>query len=607
MLRKLAIIGLALLIAGTVIADVRIDWAGKLYNQMRWTTGAPGYGAHTNIWASRNNERFGNFVRSEAEFEMNATVTQYVKVYLRMKTIFDSDDPGEPNDNSANASAWQTYWTHDSGWFKLRGFRIDYMPPWENVDMISLGTPMGLGFSRWFMADRRYIDRDNAKGIYVKGHFGDVKWNVIRMWQPNWQGYDWNTGSFLAEDATYALNFNTVLNDVFGINVDGVMYIDTEFDPEDYDVNSSADDEPDGSMGTIPRYLAYGGGLSGNYDFSDVMGIEFNAMMTGQKHHQEQADADEDNIVDGWADWWPSPMYTSVMSPSGYLSFLTTDPFDNGFSPNFQFFYIHHNYISYWGSRREHDLLMIDGGIDGIRNTYGDRLGLNTFLWGGDQIGVRHYFRDNEFLRLGEGLVESPVGYWGGTFDFDFDLDNITLMGQFNYLGATDNTGGKVNEEDPNFDGPDSLMIYLPARDFSGLVGSVGVMSQVSGIDVGLEGRYGMWSDGYDKDDEYDDMTTKAMVIELMAGKQLTDALHAELKPRYQSVVDEYGEDADCTCTTNDIVIAHKWVYNFGGFDFWLRAEHLFRTSKYEYEETREEEKDEFSSHTIHAAWEVKF
>jgi hypothetical protein len=529
-----------------------------------------------------------------------------VKVYLRIKTIFDSDDPGSSNDNSANASAWMTYWDDSTGWFKLRGFRIDYMPPCEIVDQITLGTPMGLRFSRWFMADRRYIDRDNAKGIYVMGHFGDMKWNFIRMWQPNWQGFDWGTGSFLAEDATYAFNINNNFTDEFYLAFDGVMYMDTEFDPEDVD-NPNWDgvtdaDDSDGAMAAMARYIAYGLGISGTYDFSDVMGIGYNVMYTGQMHDEDSADEDGDNIVDSWADWWPSPRYTSVGSPSFILTLNSTDPFDNGFSPKAQFFMIDHNYISYWGSRREHDLLMIDGGIDGIRNVYGSRLGLNTFLWGGDQIGVRHEFRDNDFLRLGEGLVESPVGYWGGTFDFDFDLDAATIMGQFNYLGATDNTGGATDEDDPNFDGDGDY--FMAPRDFSGMVGGLGVMTQVSDIKLGVNVRYGNWTNGVDEDNDADDMTTTAIVIEPVISKQLTNALNVELKPRYQTVVDEYGKDADSKSTCNDIVIQHKWVYNFGGFDFWLRGEHVIGSSEYE---TNRGDKYEYMTNTLHAAWEVKF
>ena len=58
-------------------------------------------------------------MRTEVEFEINATISQYVKAYLRAKTIFDADD----TDENPNAAAWQTYWDAKTGWFKLRGFR----------------------------------------------------------------------------------------------------------------------------------------------------------------------------------------------------------------------------------------------------------------------------------------------------------------------------------------------------------------------------------------------------------------------------------------------------------------------------------------------------
>jgi len=115
MTKKLLVIGLVLLFVSSVFAEVRVDFGGNLYNQMRWTNAVGGYGPHTSPGAGRDNERFGNFVRSEAQFEVDASVSQYVKVYLRVKTIFDSDDPGDPNDNSANASAWMTYWDDSTG------------------------------------------------------------------------------------------------------------------------------------------------------------------------------------------------------------------------------------------------------------------------------------------------------------------------------------------------------------------------------------------------------------------------------------------------------------------------------------------------------------
>ncbi|MBL7148689.1 MAG: hypothetical protein ISS80_01315 [Candidatus Cloacimonetes bacterium] len=610
-MKKLLIIVLVMLMAGYAFAQVNVDVAGKIYNQFRWTDAISSMGAHTeHAWAaSRDDVLKGNFVRSEVEFEVNATVSKYVKTYLRIKTIFDADDGNSSVE--ANASTWQTYWDANTGWFKLRGFRIDYLPPWNSVDVIQLGTPMGLGFSKWFMADRRYIDRDNAKGIYIKGNFGDkAKWNLIRMWQPNWQGWNWNTGDFKAEDGTWALNVNSQPMDNFGIAFDAVWYADTEFDSEDIEnpnfapADTTDIDDPNGIMTTKEIYQAFGFGLSGNYDLSDAVSFGFNGMFTGQSI-DDALDADEDNIIDGFGGWEPCPQYASIFAPSFIFNIKTTDPFEIGFSPNLQFFNISHNYVSYWGSRREDDLLMINGGIDGIRNTYGEDLGLNTFLWGGTQNGVRHEFRDNDNLRLGEGLVESPVGYWGGTFDFNYDFDVITLLGQFNYIGRTDDTGGVIDEEDPNFDGPDSLMIYMPAHDFSGMVAEFGLKGKAGKINYGLGFRYGNWVDNKKKDID-DDFARTAMVIQPSFGLQLTDALNFELKPAYMTITDEMTDeiDGDTSMETSNIVISHKWVYNFGGFDFWLRGEHQIKSFDDKVDATEE---FDLSGNTLHAAWEVKF
>lgn len=460
---------MCLLMASMAFAQAKIDLKGTIYNQLRWTDGTAMMGAHTeNPWnGGRADVHKGNFLRSEVEFEVNATISKYVKAYLRMKTIWDADDGNSSVE--ANAAAWQTYWDANTGWFKLRGFRIDLMPELSFVDQIQMGTPMGLGFSKWFMADRRYIDRDNAKGIYIKGSFGESKWNLIRLWQPNWQGWNWNTGDFKAEDGTWAFNFNTDVMEEHHINLDAFWYADTEFDPTDPENPnySNGDDDPNGMMETKEMYQNMGFGLSGKWNLTDMYTLDYNVMYTGSMV-DDSLDVNEDNIIDGYGGWEPVPQYAKVWAPSGVVTFTGTDPFEVGFSPAFQFFYIHHNYTSFWGSRREDDMLLIEGGIDAMRNTYGERLGLNAFMWDSDQNAVRHEFRDNENLRLGEDLVESPVGYWGATLDLKQDMDMMSIKGQLNYLGRTDNTGGATDEEDDLYEGSGTM--YMPAHDFTGMV-----------------------------------------------------------------------------------------------------------------------------------------
>jgi hypothetical protein len=384
---------------------------------------------------------------------------------------------------------------------------------------------------------------------------------------------------------------------------DAFWFADTEFDPEDPEnpPNYTGTEDPNGSMSTMEMYQNFGFGLMDKCDVSDVMSLDFNIMYTMCKA-DEALDADEDNIIDGYGFWEPVPKYASVGAPSGVFTLRTTDPFDMGFSPNFQFFYIDHNYTSFWGSRREDDMLMINGGIDAMRNTYGERLGLNAFLWDSDQNAVRHEFRDNENLRLGEDLVESPVGYWGATLDLQEDMDMMTIKGQFNYLGRTDDTGGATDTEDGLYDGNDPTLEFMAPHDFSAMVLDLGLSGRAAGWNWGFDFSYGMWEDLLNGDIDTDDMATTAMVLMPKIGKQLTSSIGFEFYPAYQMVTDEMG--GETSFEYNQIVLGHKWVYNMGGFDFWLRGEHKIYTPD---DQNSAVDDYKLSSNTLQAAFEVKF
>jgi len=595
-MKKALVVVACLMMVGVMFAQAKIDVGTTIYNQYRFTDAAGWWngnmGASVVPWAGRWNTQKGNFMRTEVQFEVNATISKYVKAYLRMKTIWDADDT---NDTSPNAAAWETYWTASSGWFKLRGFRIDVMPgtPWLN--QIQLGTPMGLPFSKWILSDRRYIDRDNAKGILVMGNVGDMwKWNLARMWMPNWQTVNWgDSNQFKAEDGAWAINFNGAPMDNFTIGFDALLYNDNEFDLDDPDnINGTSTEDPNGALDIKALYQAYGVALYGNYDFTDVMGLKYNIMYTGQMADKD-LDPDEDNILSpaSWGGYGPHPIWAEVAAPSFVFTFNTSDPFDMGLTPKLEAFYIDHNYVSWWGSRREDDVLLINGGINGLNN-------LNTFLWGGGQSPV--IFVDNDNLRLGEGLYESPVGYWGGTLDLAYDLDALTVTGQFNMLGRTDNTGGSADEEETLYEGSGTM--YKPAHDFTGTVADLGLKGKVMDWNWGFDFHYGMWEDLFDGDIDTDDMATTAMVLMPKIGKQLTSAIGFELTPAYQMVTTEVG--GETAFEYNQIVIAHKWIYNLGGFDFWLRGEHKIYTPD---DQVAATDDYKLSSNTFHAAFEVKF
>jgi hypothetical protein len=640
----------------------KLDIAGKLYTQYRWTNAS---GA--NYWVSdnfggysagptnfpqygRHDKKFGNFMRSEAEVEFNAMASRYVRLYLRFKTIFNSNETGGLGEHSA--SSWADDWDNTRGFLKLRGFLINLNPEFgvdfidNYVDRIELGTPMGLPFNRWFVADRRYIDRDNLKGIVFRGNGGEmVEWNIARMWNATYMGPAWGgINEFKTEDATYAMNLMAMLSEQMTLDFNTMWYSDANLNPKDFDSpnynpdldEAETEDDMDGNITRDDDYNQLGLALNLKYDVSEAMSLEALGMFTKQMY-PDRMDLNEDNIADplAWVGhdtpphWWgTNEPYADVSTMNGILTFRSTDPFGNGVSPRFEVFYLDHNLYNPYGSRREHDMLLMHGGINPIRYTAADdgegqrqHQSLVAFLYDGGQSATNVALTDNNFLRLGETFYESPIGYMGGTFDLGVDLDMVSLNAQFNYILATDNNDGAIDEEDENYEGvapdddnPDghaTQWYYQKPRDFSGMVGDFSAKTKVNDYGLGFIVKYGMWADVKANADESDgifDVEMNAMVAEFMVEKQLTDKLNLEIRPRYQEVIFTESYDAgDNEYTNNDIVLRHKWVYAFGGFDFWLRGEHFMRTFSQEPAAGEAPDDLDLNWSTIHAAFEVKF
>ncbi len=643
MTKKLLIIGLVLLFVTSVFAEVRVDWGGKIYSQYRWTnssgniywnSGSFGsFSSGASMWPGygRGDKKYGNFMRTEVEFEVNATVSQYVRAYIRTKTIFNSDE--STGDGESSASSWADDWDDSRGFFKLRGFLIQVNPNIEFIKQIELGTPMGLPFNKWLVSDRRYIDRDNIKGIVVRGaEIGEIfSWNLARMWNAGYMGPGWNgVNSFRSEDATYALNFGfNPMEDKWITNLDMMMFSDGNLDPEDDDV-AGVDD------GTVDRrndFQEIGFSLDSDFNITDEVGVNLVGIFTMQKYADE-LDVNEDNIADNlsWVTMQTPPhwfgineVYADVNTFSGIFTLNTTDPFGIGFTPKAQVFYLDNNLYTPFGSRREDDMLLINGGINALRFTDGSdyqegarqHQSLKTFLYGGGQSAVNEAMTDNNYLRLGEDFYESAIGYMGATLDGDMDFGEFNVKGQINYLMKTDNNDGKIDEVNDNYEGDDmtNAWYYEEPKDFSAIVGDLAIRTTMSGIKLGLIGKFGNWQDVMA---DYSDnsllpvgthnIEMTAMVVELQMQKQLTNAISLELRPRYQNVdfneagTDAFGAEYDSDYANNDIVLNHKWVYNFGGFDFWLRGEHFIKRTF----ETKDSDLD-LSWSTVHAAFEVKF
>lgn len=640
-MKKIILIVLAMFLVGSVFAN--IDISGKIYSQYRWTNSSgnaywnsPNFGSFSSgasVWPGygRLDKKFANFLRTESEFTVNANVSKYVKAYVRVKTIFNSDETN--GDGEQSASAWADDWDNARGFFKLRGFLIKLNPNNNFIKSIDLGTPMGLPFNKWLVSDRRYIDRDNLKGIVVRGHQISDKfsWNFARMWNAGYMGPGWNSlNTFRSEDGTYAASFKLNVNDDAWIsNLNFMYYSDTNLDPKDEDLTGT----DDGNIKAKDDYDEFGITYESNYNLTDEIGIDLLGIFTNQKF-ADRLDANDDNIADNlaWvtpltpAHWWGiNEPYADINTFSGILSLNTTDPFDVGITPKAQLFYIDNNLYTPFGSRREDDMLMIHGGLNALAFTDGNDVAeggrqhqsLNTFLYGGGQSAVNEAMTDNNFLRLGEDFYETAIGYAGGTLESDFDLGNFSINAQGNYILRTDNNDGKINEKNDNYDGNDTTnaWYYKVPHDFKAIVGDVSAKTAINGYNLKANVKFGNWQDV--KADYYGDSLTPvgthavectAMVFEITAQKQLTKSISYEFRPRYQTVlfnesgIDFSGNAFDNDYSNNDVMFNQKIVYNFGGFDFWLRSENVIRKFK-------SEGADDLKLNwgTVHAAFEVKF
>lgn len=674
-IRKI-IVALTLLAAASFTAlqaEPKLDISGKIYSQYRWTNGTG-----TDFWKTdqfgaykcgptsfpaygREDKKYANFMRTEVELELNATVSKYVKAYARIKSIFNSDE--SEGMGKATSASWSNDWNNGiddgdggGGFLKVRGFLISVNPHINYINSIEMGTPMGLPFNKWFLADRRYIDRDNVKGVIVRGDAGDmVKWNLARMWNATYMGPAWDgLNDFQSEDGTYALNVEmTPVEDMLTLDLNAMYYTDSNLDPDDYaaseNVHGAISD--DGHINAEDDYKHFGTSLDAKLSVSDDITVEAMGMYTNQTY-ADRMDANGNNLTDAleWVNhntpssWWgTNEPYADVDTYSGIFTVTTSDPFEVGFSPKLQVFYIDDNLYTPFGSRREHDMLMMHGGINPIRYTDKDydregarqHQSLNTFLYGGGQSAVNEGMTDNNFMRLGEDFYESAIGYYGGTVDFDFELGDVLLNAQANYIMATDNTDGDLDKKDSNYDGAKytgaisvngnhqiNTWYYMQARDFKGMVGNLSAETKVGGFDLGLAGRYGLWEDVQTKylsedfinaeegstasavvraDGTYD-VKMEAMVIAPSIAKQLTNSVKFDFYPQYQQVKyteSSTGEELESTIT--DIVIREKITYDFGGYSFWLRGEHFVRNFD---DDNRD---DDLNWSTVQLAFEVKF
>jgi hypothetical protein len=323
---------------------------------------------------------------------------------------------------------------------KLRGMTVLLTPGYKFLDGVTIGaSDLGM-FDAFSVGKIRYIDRDNAAGVFFQGSAAGkkVRWDATRISLPRlWAGPGFNTGNYTGADACYAVQAKVELDPK--VNLAGVFdYVnDMELDPNDHN--------KDDGVGTRARSQNHVYGLKADLQPLQMIDI------SGAWYYSDSR---------------VSPIFASdqyKFGLGGYGSVIgghqndrawkadvdINDPFGVGLSATVEGFDIGAKYESVMAARRESDVLLTEGhdgawGRPGPANAaYGIYSGNPTVIgyggWDGNAAQVATISVDNEFTDFDEPMAETVIGWKGVTVVPKFSKGPLDLQGEYSHIGYNTN------------------------------------------------------------------------------------------------------------------------------------------------------------------------
>jgi hypothetical protein len=448
--------GAAGLQAPTARADLaRFDLAGRIYTKWLYQNDdSQGTLTHGNpFWP--DNFSGSNGVGSEFELKVTGTVSNAVRAEVRLQSRFgalwqDWWEQGDQSYSELNTSGESAGMNH-AEYIKLRGYRVDANLPIPSVRSLLIGsTDLGM-FNPWTIGKVRYIDRDNAKGTILTGGTDDGAFGYVlaMVALPKlFVGPGWSTGigdqtlryPFYSRDWAYAAKLEYQPLDIGSFTLIGSLTRDHEIDLADPDAQGSLQPECKDGLGhaipecqkdhaveTVGRYTNLVTTLQ--YRGTPVDGLGLDALLA-----VSYSDLNEDvtfNGVAGNQGVFPI-VYKDVPDLAAVLRVELFDPFDIGLTLRFEGFSIGEHFNSIFAARREADVLLTEGFVEG-----GQLPTLNLA---------------NEFVDFDEPWVESCIGWYGLTLVPELEVDLVKLYAEGTWLGYhTDGQDRDVDEVYPDF------------------------------------------------------------------------------------------------------------------------------------------------------------
>jgi hypothetical protein len=314
-----------------------------------------------------------------------------------------------------------------AAYLQLRGVFLRLAPPIPTVNYVHFGaSDLGM-FNAWTVGKARFTERDNGRGIFLDGGFGDaLGYTIARVALPKlYAGPGYTTGiadpiienPFWQRDAAYVLKLRSAW-EWFELEQITSVTIDEEADLDDPDsVGSSNEiDARDGNVTTNLRYTNANATLQGKSNFIDWLGVT----VLGGYSYSKTDDKLVFNSVEGAQGFTPVPMGEL----HGYAAVARVEVFDPlGIDVDLQleYFNIGRDWVSVMGTRREADLLLTDGFMEG-----GQLATLNVA---------------NEFQDFTEPFYEPIIGWHGATALLTWSPGALELSGEGTLIEYNTDTG----------------------------------------------------------------------------------------------------------------------------------------------------------------------
>jgi hypothetical protein len=447
-------------------------------------------------WLYRNNDRGGalsygnpfwpenfsgdNGVASEADLVLTGQVSDLVTAGVRLQSRFgtlwqDYWENGDVRYGGVPNTSGETLGMDHAEYLKLRAFYVRMKPPIPWVKTVHAGSSDLSQFNLWTLGKVRYIDRDNPKGVFVQGAAGPIEWTAAAVALPKlWAGPGWSTGlgedtfypqfsltrePFWQSDWAYAARATTRAVPDWTLALTGVFSNDVEtdlFDPDAQGTLQPPDARcgvdgffdpavcPDGAVDRVARYRHHGATLEGKGDLLDgALAVDATVAWAGQRINKGTAEGGPGYAANGVAlngGVFPMPYKDTddlaVVVRAGAADLwraLGTSDAPFGLGVTAEYFNIGAEYNALLGARREADVLLTDGFLEG-----GQLPSLNLA---------------NEFMDFDEPWFESCIGWHGGTLVADAALGDFTLKGEYTFIGYNTNRQDRAVNGNPNAPG----------------------------------------------------------------------------------------------------------------------------------------------------------